>query len=438
MNLPMPSLVRGGSLTNRETIELFDAEVAASGAALSQSKNVKQSASEDLKQHERWLRRHAAAEARNREEHERRLKQLRISQRRWVKRQRFLRSVRERALIIGAAAKRQALIVGAAAHSIAVASSQKAISAASYTQDQISSAVAWSRPRLKAASDRSYQAGEAGYAWLKVKAIGTAAQLSKAGNAGYAWLKVKAADSSVRLSKASKAAAARGHTVGNQLSRRSEAGLKTLNAKSHDLGSRMSEKGNGAYAWSRTKADVLSRSASHAASKGFAQTKRASSNLAQSASGLTAATAVKVRGYGNRAFASAKSWSEKTVEGAQQFRKSLAAEAGEAAHATVSQTPGVPSPAPEEPPVAAQQPEQRRVIDLLDIAPRHETPARGEPASESVDSQPKALAASALSQPTAPRHTPKPDKMKATDKTHRGGRGGKKKHKQKHAKSKSK
>ena len=126
------------------------------------------------------------------------------------------------------------------------------------------------------------------------------------------------------------------------------------------------------------------------------------------------------------------------MEGAQQFRKSLAAEAGEAAHATVSQTPGVPSPAPEEPPVAAQQPEQRRVIDLLDIAPRHETPARGEPASESVDSQPKALAASALSQPTAPLHTPKPDKMKATDKTHRGGRGGKKKHKQKHAKSKSK
>src|SRR4029078_1023612 len=116
--LPMPTLFRGASLTNRETIELFDAEVAASGAALSQSKNVKQSASEDLKQHERWLRRHAAGEARNRENHERRLKQLRISQRRWVKRQRFLRSVRERALIIGVAAKRQLLIACGGAYSI--------------------------------------------------------------------------------------------------------------------------------------------------------------------------------------------------------------------------------------------------------------------------------------------------------------------------------
>jgi hypothetical protein len=434
MNLPMPSLVRGGSLTNRETIELFDAEVAASGAALSQSKNVKQSASEDLKQHERWLRHHAAAEARNREKHERRLKQLRISQRRWVKRQRFLRSVRERALIIGVAAKRQALIVGAAAHSIAVASSQKAISAANYTQDQISSAVAWSRPRLKAASDMSYQAGEAGYAWLNVKAIGTAAQLSKAGNAGYAWLKVKAADSSVRLSKASKAAASRGQAVGKKLSQRRAAGLKTLNAKSRAWASRVSEQGNAASTWSRTQLGVRSRSVSHAASIGFEQAKRKSGKFAQSASALTAATAVRARDYGHQAVASAKSWSEKTVEGAQQLRESLAA------RATVSdlQTPQAPSAAPDKPTPAAQEPEQRSVIDLLNIAPRHDTPAREKPASEPIDIQPRALAASALSRPSPPRHNPKPDKIKATDKTHRGGRGGKKKHKQKHAKSKSK
>jgi hypothetical protein len=429
-----------GRVTNRETIELFDAEVAASGAALSQSRNVKQSASEDLKQHERWLRRHAAAEARNREKHQRRLKQLRISQRRWVKRQRFLRAVKQRAVIIGTAAKQQSFIVGAAARSVAIASGRKAVAAANYTQDKISSAIAWSRPRLKAAADRSYQAGEAGYAWLKVKAIGTAMQLSRAGNAGYAWLKVKAADSSVRLSKASKAAAARGHAVRNQLSQKGAAGLKTLNAKSHALASRMSEKGNAAFAWSRTKAGDLSRSASQAASIGLEQAKRTGEKFARSTSALTTATAVRANNYGIRALASAKSWSEKTVEGVQQLREPLAARAAVAAKATVSefQAPQTPGPAPDEQLAAAQQPEQRSVIDLLDIAPGGDTPPEEEPVSAPVDVQPRALAASALSEPSAPELKSKPDKMKAKDKTHRGGRGGKKKPTPKHAKSKSK
>ena len=182
---------------------------------------------------------------------------------------------------------------------------------------------------------------------------------------------------------------------------------------------------------------ILSRSASHAASTGFAQTKRTSSKIAQSAQALTAATAVRARAYGNQAFASANSWSERTAEGAQRFRKSVAARATEGAHAAVSQTPQGPSPAPDETPIAAQQPEQRSVIDLLDIAARHETPSREEPDSEPVDAQPKALAASALSKPSPPRLKPKPGKIKAKDKTHRGGRGGKKKHRQKHTKSKS-
>ena len=90
-----------------------------------------------------------------------------------------------------------------------------------------------------------------------------------------------------------------------------------------------------------------------------------------------------------------------------------------------------------EPPVAAQEPEQRSVIELLNITPPPDTPVREEPIAAPIDAQPKALAASALAKPP-PRRKPKPDKIKAKDKTHRGGRGGKKKHKQKGGKSKSK
>lgn len=427
-------------MTNRETIELFDAEVAASGAALSQSRNVKQSASEDLKQHERWLRRHAAAEARNREKHERRLKQLRISQRRWVQRQRLLRAVKQRAVIIGTVAKQRSLIVAAAARSVAIASGRKATDAANYTRDKISSGIAWSRPRVKAAADRSYQAGGAGYAWLKVKAIVTAGQFSKSSNAGYAWLKVKAADSSVHLSKAGKVAATRGHALGNELSQRGAAGLTTLNAKSRDLASRMSEKGSAASAWSRTRAGALSRSASRTASIGFERVKRDGGKFAQSALALTAATVVRARSYGNQALASAKSWSEKAAERAQQLRESLSARVPVAANATVSefQTRPTPGPAPDERPVATREPVQRSVIDLLDITPGRGTPPEAKRVAVPTDVQPQALAASALSEPYAPRLKSKPDKLKAKDKTHRGGRGGKKKSKPKHAKSKSK
>jgi hypothetical protein len=420
-------------LTNRETIELFDAEVVASEAALSRSKNIEKSAKEELEQHRRWLQRHDAADARNREKHQRRLKQLRISQRRWVKRQRLLRSLKQQALIVGATAKRQALIVGAVARSVAITSGQKAASAAKYARDQISAAVTWSRPRLQAAATASYRAGNAGYAWLKVKAI----------------------DAGLQTSKGSKIAAARGQALARELSKKGATGIAMLSVKARHLALQLSQQSsaafewsrttiNAGFAWSRTKADValawsgtkagvLSRSASHTASIGFEQAKRKSGKFAQSASALTAATAVRARDYGHQAVASAKSLSEKAGEGAQQLRESLAARTA----VSQPQTSPVPRPALAEPPVAAQEPAQRSVIDLLNIAPQRATPAEAEdePVSAPVDVQPKALA---LTKPSPPRYRSKPDKVEAKDKTRRGGRGGKKKHKQKRVKSKSK
>jgi hypothetical protein len=386
-------------LTNRETIELFDAEVVASEATLSQSKTVGKSAQEDLKRHERWLQRHAAAEARNREKHQRRLKHLKISQRRWVKRQRLLRSARQRATIIGATARSVALMLG-----------DKTVSAASCARDQIVSAAAWSRPKLQAAADASYRAG----------------------NAGYAWLKVKAGDAGVQLSKASKIAAARGKAAVRELSKKGAIGFEKLSVKSHEVASHMSEQGNAALAWSRVKGKAVTHSAGNAASIGFEQAKLKSSNLAYSASKLTVATAVRARAYGSQALTSAKSWSEKAGESAQQLRASLAASATQ----SMSPTP-VPSSEPNEPPAAAQVPEQRSIIELLNITPLPNTPAPEERISAPLDAQPKALAASALAKPSPPRGKPKPDKIKAKDKTHRGGRGGKKKHKPKSGKSKS-
>src|SRR3990172_11679516 len=157
-------------LANRETIELFDAEVVASEAALSRSKNIEKSAKQDLEQHRRWLERHAAAEARNRVKHEQRLKQLRRSQRRWVKRQRLLRSLRH-----------QASVAGAAAQSAAIALGEQTVSTANYARDRLASAAAWSRPRLQAAAAATYQAGKAGVSWLEVKTTHSALKLSEDG-----------------------------------------------------------------------------------------------------------------------------------------------------------------------------------------------------------------------------------------------------------------
>ncbi len=326
-------------MTNRETIELFDAEVAASEATLSRSKNVGKSAKEDLKQHERWLQRHAAAEARNREKHERRLKQLKINQRRWVKRQRLLRSARQRATIVGAAARSAALVLG-----------DKTLSAANYSRNQISSAAAWSRPRLHAAADASYRTG----------------------NAGYAWLKVKAGDASVQLSKAGKVVAIRVQALTRELSRKGAIGFEALSIKSRHLASQLSEQGRTAVAWSGTKVSALSRSASHAASISFEQAKRTGGDLAHSASGLTAATAIRARAYGSQALTSAKSWSQKAGEGAQQIRASLAAKTT----ASPPQTPPEPSSAPDEPSVAAQEPDNEASSISSNIAPRRDTPTQ--------------------------------------------------------------
>lgn len=385
-------------MTNRETIELFDAEVAASEATLSRAKNIGKSANDDLKQHERWLRRHAAAEAKNREKHQRRLKHLKVSQRRWVKRQRFFRSVRQRAVIIAAAARSAALVLG-----------DKTVSAANYSRDQISSAAAWSRPRLQTAADASYRAGHAGFAWFKVKA----------------------GDASVQLSKAGKVAAERGQALSLELSRRGAIGLEQFSVKSRELTSRMSEQSSAAFAWSRVKGKAVTHSAGTAASIGFEHAKRKAGSLAHSASALTAATAVRTRAYGSQALISTKSWSKKAGDGAQQIRASLAAKA------TVSLTKASPEPSPEldQSPVIAQKPEQQTIVDFPDMTPR-DTPAQAEPVLAPIDAQPKALAASALTKP--PSRKLKGDKPEAKDKTRRGARGGKKKHKQKSTKSKSK
>ncbi|HEY8277937.1 MAG TPA: hypothetical protein VIG52_13280 [Methyloceanibacter sp.] len=186
------------------------------------------------------------------------------------------------------------------------------------------------------------------------------------------------------------------------------------------------KKAAGAFAWSRTKADNLARSASHAASVGFEQTKRASSKLARSTSELTAVTAVHARAYGSQALASAKSLSEKAGEGAQQLRASLA----EKAAASQPQTKVVSSEL-DEPSVTAQEPQRQSIVDFPHTMPR-ETPAEQRPASATIDSQPRVLAASALTKP--PSRKVKADKMQAKEKTRRGGRGGNKKRKARRSK----
>ena len=90
-------------MANPAKIEPVDADVASGVAALDSSRTLEESALADLKQHRRWLKRHAAAEQRNRVKHHRRLKQLKRSQRRWVKRQLFLRATRRNADAVAAA-----------------------------------------------------------------------------------------------------------------------------------------------------------------------------------------------------------------------------------------------------------------------------------------------------------------------------------------------
>jgi hypothetical protein len=386
-------------LTNRETIELFDAEVAASEATLSRAKNVGKSAQEDLKQHERWLRRHAAAEAKNRDKHHRRLKRLKISQRRWVKRQRLLRSVRQRATIVNAAAR-----------SVAVAAGGKTVSAANYSRDRLSAAVAWSSPRLQAATSASYRAG----------------------NAGYAWLKVKAGQMAVQLSEAGKIAAENGYALTRKLSKRGAAGFAALGVKSRELASQLSERGSSAFAWSRVKGDALRHSAGNVASIGVAHAKRKTGSLAQSASKLTAAAAGYAHTYGSQALTLASSWLAKARANAERLRASPST-------GDLAENAEMPPARPEDTSAAGATLEPVTLIEFPDRASEREAPAQAHPVAEEVTAPPKALAASALSKPAAaPRAKPKPDKIKATDKTHRGGRGGKKKRKQRGKKSESK
>jgi hypothetical protein len=390
-------------LANRETIELFDAEVAASEVTLSQSKTVGKSAKDDLQQHERWLERHAAAEARSREKHERRLKQLRISHRHWVKRQRLLRSARQRASIIVAASRSAAHVAG-----------DKAVSAANYSRDRLSAAAAWSRPRLQSAASASYNAG----------------------NAGYAWLKLRANDSAIELSKAGKIVGAKAHNLALILASKSAVGFKWLGRTTQDLGAQLSKSSRAALAWSRVNGRVLAHSASNTASIGFDKAKRKTGSLAQSVSGLTDATGAQARTYGSQALALAGSWSEKARSGTQQLQASV----GTSRFALNLQSPPTQSALPsEENSGAAQESEEKAVIEFQDKTPSPEAPVQKQGVSAWVDTAPKALAASALSKPMpASGGKAKGDKTQAKEKTRRGGRGGKKTRKQKSGKSKSK
>jgi hypothetical protein len=67
---------------------------------VARSKDLAASATEDLKQHHRWLKGTLAAEARNREKHTRRLKRQQVMQERLLKRQRLIRSFRRGALAL--------------------------------------------------------------------------------------------------------------------------------------------------------------------------------------------------------------------------------------------------------------------------------------------------------------------------------------------------
>jgi hypothetical protein len=130
------------------------------------------------------------------------------------------------------------------------------------------------------------------------------------------------------------------------------------------------------------------------------------------------------------------SGSEKASSGAQQLQASV----GTSRPALNLQSPPAQSALPsEETSLTAQQFEEKTVIEFPDKTPPPEAPVQKLAVSVSVDTVPKALAASALSKPLpASGGKAKGDKTQPKEKTRRGGRGGKKKHKQKSAKSKSK
>jgi hypothetical protein len=240
----------------------------------------------------------------------------------------------------------------------------------------------------------------------------------------------------VQLSKTSKLAAARGQALAQELSGRGATGFEMLCVKSRDLASRISEQSSAALAWSRVNGHALAHSASNAASIGFDEAKRKTGSLAQSVSGLTAAISAQARTYGSQALALVSSGSEKASSGAQQLQASV----GTSRPALNLQSPPAQSALPsEETSLTAQQFEEKTVIEFPDKTPPPEAPVQKLAVSVSVDTVPKALAASALSKPLpASGGKAKGDKTQPKEKTRRGGRGGKKKHKQKSAKSKSK
>jgi hypothetical protein len=72
------------------------------------------------------------------------------------------------------------------------------------------------------------------------------------------------------------------------------------------------------------------------------------------------------------------------------------------------------------------------VVDFPDSPPPHEIPAEEKRVAAPLDTQPRALAASALTKP--PSRKVKADKGEAKEKARRGRRGGKKKRKAKRSK----
>jgi hypothetical protein len=216
-------------------------------------------------------------------------------------------------------------------------------------------------------------------------------------------------------------------------SHRASIEAKRLGRKSRELSSGLFARGSRALAWSSNKARDLSQFAGHAASIGVEQAKRKSAELAGSASRVAAEAAAQTRAYSGRAVAATRSWSEKARERANELRNPPAP--------TTVSTPDSPSTPIQVPGelVAQVSPaadiEQGAEIagDLPEASPPQESVSRWQPVA-AIDPEPRALAASALTRPPAKK--PKDKKIETKAKTHRGHRGGKKKSKQKGAKSK--
>jgi hypothetical protein len=324
-------------LASGKTIDFVDAEVAAGKVALTLSKDAERSANEDLKQHKRWLESYAATEARNKQRHERRLKQLRLSHQHWLKRQRMLRSLR-----------RSALAFAAATRSVALVFWHRAVAALTYLAGLLSIAGAWIGRKLQALGytlrkllslGASWAARHAhrfalwlagllsiSFAWIRVKGGALALMLANAGSVISAWLSLKARDLALRLSEWSSLAFAWSHAKGRALAltlfKSGSVSFAWLSLKAHDLALRLSKWSSFAFAWSGVTGRALAHRLINATSVSLAWVKRKTGDLARSLPGLAAAIAVQARTYGSRGLTLAGTWSEKSRAAVQDLQAS--------------------------------------------------------------------------------------------------------------------